>query len=75
MNTPEVYTIGGLARHFGVEAWQVRRLFQRNLLPPAARLGAWRVVTADDLPVVEQALRSAGYLARPRNEPAAPALA
>jgi DNA-binding transcriptional MerR regulator len=58
----QTYTLGDVARHFGVEVWQVRRLYERGILPPAARVGLYRVVTTDDLPIVERALRSAGYL-------------
>lgn len=55
-------TIGAVASRYGCCAWQVRRFFERNLLPPAARLGAYRVIAAADLPLVEKALREAGYL-------------
>ena len=55
-------TIGAVARHFGCRTWQVRRLFERGLLPQAPRVGAYRVVAAGDLPAVEEALRQAGYL-------------
>ena len=40
----------------------VRRLYERGLLPPAPRVGAYRVVVKSDLPKVETALREAGYL-------------
>ena len=56
------YTMGDLALRNGCAAWQVRRLFERNLLPPAERVGAYRVVDEADLPKVEQALRDAGYI-------------
>jgi len=64
MNLPEppVYTIGSVARHFGCPTWRIRRLFERGLLPPASRVGAYRVIAAKDLPLVEMALRQAGYL-------------
>jgi len=62
MTNPFPLTLGAVARHFGVEVWQVRRLFERGLLPPAERLGAYRVVPARDLAKVERALRQAGYL-------------
>jgi DNA-binding transcriptional MerR regulator len=62
MTHPKVLTIGDAARHFGCEGWQVRRCFERGLLPPAARLGAYRIIDARDLPKVEAALRGAGYL-------------
>ena len=62
LSDPHVLTIGALARRFGCQPWHIRRLFERNLLPPANRVGAYRVIAAEDLPRVEQALRAAGYL-------------
>jgi hypothetical protein len=62
MHDPTVYTTGDIARRFGVEPWQVRRVFERGLLPPAPRVGPYRVVAGADLLVVERALRTAGYL-------------
>jgi DNA-binding transcriptional MerR regulator len=64
-------TLGAVAKHFACQTWQIRRLFERNLLPPAARVGAYRVIAATDLPLVEKALRAAGYL--PKNTEAASA--
>lgn len=61
---PDVFTMGDIARRYGLATWQVRRLFQAGKLPPAARVGAYRVVSAADLPAVEAALVAAGYLAR-----------
>ncbi len=65
MGTAKVFTVGTLGRRFGVPAWQVRRLFERQLLPEPARVGAYRVVAEEDLPAVEAALRAAGYLPTP----------
>jgi DNA-binding transcriptional MerR regulator len=62
MSTP--FTIGTVAHRFGVAAWQVRRLYERGILPPAARVGAYRVVDPADLPKIEAALRETGYLSR-----------
>jgi DNA-binding transcriptional MerR regulator len=62
MSEPPFLTIGAVARRLGCQAWHVRRLFERGLLPPAPRLGVYRVVPVADLPRVEQALRGAGYL-------------
>jgi DNA-binding transcriptional MerR regulator len=62
MNPTNVFTVGSVAARFGVRPWQIRRLFERGLLPPAQRLGAYRVVTEADIPNVEAALREAGYL-------------
>jgi hypothetical protein len=52
LTNPSVLTIGDLARKFNCPAWQVRRLFERGLLPPATRVGPYRVVAASDLPPV-----------------------
>jgi hypothetical protein len=57
-----VFTVGGVAKRFGVAPWRVRRLFERGLLPPPSRLGLNRVVNGSDLPKIETALRDAGYL-------------
>ena len=53
--------------HFGCLEWQVLQLFRRKLLPEPERLGRSRVIAAEDLPQVGEALRRAGYLpvARP----------
>lgn len=64
LTRPDGMTLGAIARHFGVRPWMVRRLFERGLLPPAARLGMFRVVSESDLPLVETALLGAGYLVR-----------
>jgi hypothetical protein len=55
-------TVGRIAVHFSVQPWMVRRCFERGLLPPAARVGAYRVVAVEDLPRVKEALKVAGYL-------------
>ena len=62
MSESPYLTVGAAARRFGVPAWQVRRLFERKLLPEPARVGAYRVIAAADLAAVEMALRRAGYL-------------
>jgi DNA-binding transcriptional MerR regulator len=59
---PPIITIGAAARRLRRPLWQVRRLYERGLLPPAARVGPYRVIAEADLPRVEQALRKAGYL-------------
>ena len=58
----DVLTIGDVARTYEVPVWRVRRLYTRGLLPEPDRIGGVRVVPRDDLPVVEAALREAGYL-------------
>jgi hypothetical protein len=62
MKTLPFLTIGDVAKHFGCEAWKVRRVYERGLLPPAARVGAYRVIFPAELPLVEAALRKLGYL-------------
>ena len=62
MQRKPYYTLGEIAREHGATVWQVRRLFERGILPPAERIGLYRVVRADDLPRVVDALRVAGYI-------------
>ena len=59
-------TVGAVASRLGVPTWQIRRLFERGLLPPASRVGPYRVFFAEDLPRVKQALEQAGYLSGPK---------
>lgn len=62
MKPVTAYTLGDLARKLRCPVWAVRRVFTRGLLPEPTRLGPYRVVAAADVPAVEAALRSAGYL-------------
>ncbi len=55
-------TIGDVAKKLGCRAWQVRRLYERGILPPADRLGVYRVFHERDLPRIASALREMGYL-------------
>jgi hypothetical protein len=55
-------TIGAVARHFGVSAWKIRRLFESGILAEPARVGAYRVIPPEQLPEIEAALRACGYL-------------
>jgi DNA-binding transcriptional MerR regulator len=58
-----MFSISNAAEKLGVKAWQVRRLYERSLLPPAARVGLYRVVAEEDMESVRAALVAAGYLA------------
>jgi hypothetical protein len=60
--TVQTYTLGDLARRYGLPTWKVRRLFERGLLEEPGRAGMYRVVTEADLPAVEEALVRAGYI-------------
>jgi hypothetical protein len=57
--------IGGAARHFGVPPWKVRRAIERGFYPEPPRMGPFRVIPRSELPVLELALRRAGYLPEP----------
>jgi hypothetical protein len=61
----EQMILGAVAAHFGCRPWQVRRLYERGILPPARRIGLHRVVAPDELPQIETALRVARYLPLP----------
>ncbi len=67
---PNAMTLGDVARHVGCRPWQVRRLYERGLLPEPPRVGPYRVVHPRDLAAVTAALHDAGYL--PPAETAAP---
>jgi hypothetical protein len=62
MTVVEHITLGAVARRLNVDLWQVRRLYERRILPEPPRVGQFRVVTEADLPTIEAALREAGYL-------------
>jgi hypothetical protein len=62
MSQAAYLTIGPVARRFGCQPWQIRRLFERGLLPQAPRVGPYRVIAIAELPRIEEALRKAGYL-------------
>lgn len=58
----ELLSVGQVARRLGADSWQVRRLFERGLLPEPERVGPYRVIRADRVAEVEAALRKAGFL-------------
>jgi DNA-binding transcriptional MerR regulator len=62
MSDASVYTTGDVAERYGIPEWRVRRLYERGILPEPARAGTYRLIRAEDLPGVENALRRAGYL-------------
>jgi hypothetical protein len=65
MSAPDkLLTLGQIARRYGCQLWQVRRLYERRLLPEPQRVSTYRVLTEADVPLVEAALRKAGYLGR-----------
>lgn len=61
---PPCYSIGAVAKRFGLPTWQVRRIIERGFLPEPARVGPYRVFRVEELPAVRAALIKAGYLAK-----------
>jgi hypothetical protein len=57
--TLDVRTTGDIADQYGVPEGVVRDVLDRTGL--ACRIGRYRIVHADDLPLVEVALRARGY--------------
>jgi len=57
-------TLGQIATRFGCQLWQVRRLYERGLLPEPERIGRTRIVRREDLPRIEKLLRESGYVAK-----------
>jgi hypothetical protein len=62
MASQNYITLGAVARHFGLADYQVRRLYERKILPDPPRAGLYRLIDPADLPVIEAALRKAGVL-------------
>lgn len=62
MTYPGVLTLGDIARRYQRPLWMIRRIFKRGFLPEPARVGPYRVIPVDELPLIEQALIRAGYL-------------
>jgi hypothetical protein len=57
--TLDVRTTGDIAEMYGAPEGVVRDILDRTGL--ARRIGRYRIVHADDLPLVEVALRARGY--------------
>ncbi len=58
----KTYTMGDLAREFGLQTWQVQRVANLGKLPEHPKVGNLRVVYQSDLPACRAALEGAGYL-------------
>jgi hypothetical protein len=65
MSGEEVLTVGQVARRLNVDSWHVRRIFERHLLAEPPRFGRARVIRVADLPELQLALVTAGYLSEP----------
>jgi hypothetical protein len=58
------FTTGQIAKHFGVDLWQVLYALRRGRLPKPVRVGIYWIFVEADLPAIEAGLRKAGYLDR-----------
>jgi hypothetical protein len=52
MKTSPPMTLGVAASRLGCRPWQIRRLFERGILPEPGRVGAYRVIPERDLPTI-----------------------
>jgi len=65
MHTVPYITLGSLAKRYpGLQVWQIRRLYERGILPEPPRVAGLRIIPLEDVPTTVAALKSAGYLSR-----------
>lgn len=57
-----ILTLGEVADQLGCRLWQVRRLYERGLVPPAMRVRGMRVIYEEQMPAIKMELQKAGYL-------------
>jgi hypothetical protein len=55
-------TVPEIAELLGVEAWRIRRLYERRLLAEPPRIGRARAIDSDEIPAIVDALRCRGWL-------------
>ena len=58
----EYLTSGQIAKHFGVDLWQVLSLLNRKRIAEPKRHGTFRAFERAALPAIEKAMIEAGYL-------------
>ena len=51
-----------MAELLGIATWRVQRLFEDGDLPEPSRFAGRRVITADRIPAIVDALRARGWL-------------
>ena len=59
---PDIFTTADTADLFGVQTWQIQRLFSEGALPDVNRFAGKRVITRAMLPAIVDALRNRGWL-------------
>ena len=57
-DTPQLITIGKVAELTGYTIGQVRKLYERGILPEPQRCGFYRVVLTTEVPKIEAALKA-----------------
>lgn len=67
-NFDDAWTLGSLARHFGVESHRLRYAIESRGIEPPTRIGRYRVFFEPQLKQIEQALAEIG--ATPQGRPA-----
>jgi hypothetical protein len=55
-------SLGAVARLYQLPLWKVRRLYETGRLAEPPRIGVYRLIRRSDLPIIERALRAAGFL-------------
>jgi hypothetical protein len=71
---PEQFTVGQVAKMYGLPRWKLMRLFEHGHLPEPKRCGPFRMLTPSDLPEIERVLRERGYIATATKAEERPAL-
>ncbi len=63
MHTVPYVTLGALAKQYpGLQVWQIRRLYERGILPEPPRVAGLRIIPLEDVPQTVAALKQTGYL-------------
>ena len=65
MHVVPYLTLGALAKRYpGLQVWQIRRLYERGILPEPPRVAGLRIIPIEDVAKTVAALQRAGYLSR-----------
>lgn len=56
------WTVGDLARLYGVKIHIIHYLVKNEALPPSETVGAYHTWSNEDLPIIRQVLKDAGYI-------------
>jgi len=59
-----ILSVGEVADLLTVQSWRIARLFELGVLPEPERVAGRRMIRADMVPKVVEALRARGWLAK-----------